>query len=89
MLLLFRQTIWLPQISSIVQGELHLSHDVYCVDIPSACAGFVVGLINSFMILDHMEDKKVVSVPAKYLTKKQKKMKLNLKHPLLVEILPI
>lgn len=51
---------WLPQISSILHGELRLSHDVFCMDIPSACAGFIVGLIESFMLLDHMKDKKVI-----------------------------
>ena len=51
---------WLPQISSILHGELRLSHDVFCMDIPSACAGFIVGLIESFMLLDHMKDKKII-----------------------------
>lgn len=51
---------WLPQISSILHGELKLSHDVFCMDIPSACAGFVVGLIQSFMLLEHMKDKKII-----------------------------
>ncbi len=61
---------WLPQISSIVQGELHLGHEVYCVDIPSACAGFVVGLINSFMILEHMKDKKIILCTGEIFNKK-------------------
>lgn len=51
---------FLPQISSIIHGELELSTDVYCVDIPQACTGYVVGLIQSFMLLEHMKDKKVV-----------------------------
>lgn len=72
---------WLPQISSIVQGELHLSHDVYCVDIPSACAGFVVGLINSFMILDHMEDKKVVLCTGEIFNKKTEENEVKFEAP--------
>lgn len=49
----------LPQISSILHGELGLSRDVFCVDIPCACAGYITGLIESFMLLDQMKDKKV------------------------------
>lgn len=49
-----------PTVSSILHGELQLSNDVLCVDIPQACAGYVVGLMQSFMILEHMKDKKVL-----------------------------
>lgn len=51
---------FLPQISNILQGELGLGNDVYCVDIMQACAGYVVGLMQSFMLLEHMSDKKVL-----------------------------
>lgn len=47
-----------PTVSAIVQGELGLTDDVLCVDIPQACAGYVVGLMQSFMLLEHMEGKK-------------------------------
>ena len=63
---------YLPQISSIVQGELGLSSDVFCVDIPQACAGFVVGLIESFMLLEHMEDKKVILCTGEIFNRKSK-----------------
>lgn len=51
---------YLPRISTILHGELDLKRDVMCIDVPQACAGFVVGLMESFMLLDHMKDKKVV-----------------------------
>ena len=51
---------FLPQISSIIHGELGLSRDVFCIDISQACAGYVMGLIQSFMLLEHMCDKKVI-----------------------------
>lgn len=51
---------YLPQISSILHGEFGLSKDVICIDIPQACAGFVVGLMQSFMLLEHLDRKKVV-----------------------------
>ncbi len=63
---------YLPQISQIVQGELGMSHDVYCVDIPQACSGFVVGLIQSFMLLEHMQGKKVVLCTGEIFNRKSK-----------------
>lgn len=52
---------FLPQISSIIHGELELDRDVYCVDIPQACAGYITGLIESFQLLERLPvDKKVV-----------------------------
>lgn len=51
----------LPHISTIIHGELGLQKDVFCMDIPQACAGYAMGLIESFMLLDHLGgDKKVV-----------------------------
>ena len=50
----------LPQISSIIHGELNLANDVFCIDIPQACAGYVIALIESFMLLEHLGDKKVI-----------------------------
>lgn len=50
----------LPTISAIIHGELGLDSDVLCMDIPQACAGYVTGLMQSFMILEHISDKKVL-----------------------------
>ncbi len=50
----------LPTISSILHGELGLSKEVFCIDIPQACCGYIMGLMESFMLLDHLGDKKVV-----------------------------
>lgn len=49
-----------PTVSAIIHGELKLDQDVVCVDVPQACAGYVVGLMQSFMLLEHMERKKVL-----------------------------
>ena len=51
---------YLPQVSEIMQGDFELSEEVICVDIPQGCTGFVVGLIESFSLLNHLEDKKVL-----------------------------
>lgn len=54
------QDYLLPQVSAIIHGELNLSNDVFCIDSPQACGGYVVGLIEAFMLLEHMGDKKVI-----------------------------
>lgn len=53
---------FLPHISNIVQGKFGLSHDVVCLDIAQGCAGYIVGLMESFMLLEHMEEKKIVLI---------------------------
>ena len=42
----------LPPTSSVIQGRLKLKQDMFCMDINQACAGFVVGLIEAFMLLE-------------------------------------
>ncbi len=49
-----------PSISSIIHDYLDLSKDVICADIPQACTGYVVGLIEAFSLLEYLEDKKVL-----------------------------
>lgn len=51
---------FVPQVSNIIHGELELPKDVMCVDISSACAGYIVGLVQAFMMLEHLKDKKVL-----------------------------
>lgn len=52
---------FVPHISNIVQGECSLAHDVVCIDIPQGCCGYIVGLMEAFLLLEHM-DKKVILV---------------------------
>lgn len=54
------QDYLLPQVSNIIHGEFGFPDDVICIDIAQACAGYVIGLIESFMLLEHMKDKKVL-----------------------------
>ncbi len=53
---------FLPHISNIVQGKCGLSNDVICLDIAQGCCGYIVGLFQSFMLLDHLRDKKVLLI---------------------------
>lgn len=68
---------FLPHISNTVQGELGLSHDVFCLDIAQGCCGFLVGLQQAFMLLDSMPDKKVVVCNVDVLSKKVSKADRN------------
>ena len=53
---------FVPQNSNIIQGALQLDSDVICMDIPQGCCGFVLGLSQAFMLLEHLNGKKVVLV---------------------------
>lgn len=51
---------FLPQTSNIIHGKCDLPQDVLCIDMPQGCCGFLLGLMESFMLLEHMGDKKIV-----------------------------
>lgn len=61
---------FVPHISTIVQGKLGLSSDVICMDLAQGCCGFLLGLFQAFMLLEHMPDKKVALVNADVLSHK-------------------
>src|ERR1700683_4246214 len=54
----------MPPTSSIIQGRLNLKQDMFCLDINQGCAGFVVGLIEAFLLLAQAAVGKVVLVNA-------------------------
>jgi 3-oxoacyl-[acyl-carrier-protein] synthase-3 len=60
----------LPPTSSIIQGRLNLKHDILCMDINQGCAGFIIGLIQAFLLLEQNEIKKVALVNADVLSRK-------------------
>lgn len=68
---------FVPHISNIVHGELEMPDDVLCMDIPQGCCGFVLGLMQSFMLLEHLGDKKVVLINADVLSHKVSKRDRN------------
>ena len=61
---------FLPHISNTIQGELDFSEDVICLDIAQGCCGFLVGLMQSFLLLDKLGNKKVLLFNADVLSKK-------------------
>jgi 3-oxoacyl-[acyl-carrier-protein] synthase-3 len=67
---------FVPQISNIVQAKCGLDHDMICMDIPQGCCGFILGLMQSFLLLEHM-DKKVVLINGDVLSHKISKRDRN------------
>lgn len=61
---------FMPPTSNIIQGHFGLKHDMICLDINQGCAGFEVGLIQAFMLLDQPAIKKVVLLNADVLSPK-------------------
>jgi 3-oxoacyl-[acyl-carrier-protein] synthase III len=61
---------YMPPTSNVLQGYFGLKHDCLCLDINQGCAGFEVGLIESFMLLDQPSINKVVLMNADVLSPK-------------------
>ena len=60
---------FMPPTSSVIQGKLGLSQDMWCLDLNQGCAGFAVGLIQAFMMLQQESIQRVVLVNADTLTR--------------------
>ncbi len=61
---------FMPPTSSVIQGRLNLKKDLFCLDINQGCAGFVIGLIEAFSLLEQESICKVVMVNADVLSRK-------------------
>lgn len=61
---------FIPSTSSIIAGNLKLNENVICLDINQGCAGFEVGLMQAFMLLDTGSIDKVILLNADVLSKK-------------------
>ena len=60
----------MPPTSSVIHGKLGLKQDMLCLDINQGCAGFLVGLVEAFLLLDQEAIRKVVIVNADILSRK-------------------
>ena len=67
---------FVPHISNIVHDKCGLDTDVLCFDIAQGCCGFLVGLMQSFMLLEHT-DKKIVLINGDVLSHKVSKQDRN------------
>lgn len=61
---------FMPPTSSVIQGRLGLKQDLFCMDINQGCAGFLVGVIQGFLLLDQPSVRKVVLINADVLSRK-------------------
>ncbi len=68
---------FIPHISNIIHGECGLAPDVICMDIPQGCVGFVLGAIQSFMLLDLVGDKKVILLNGDVLCRKDREEQIS------------
>ena len=60
----------MPPTSSVIQGELGLKQDMLCLDINQGCAGFIVGLIQAFSLLNQESINRVALVNVDVLSRK-------------------
>jgi 3-oxoacyl-[acyl-carrier-protein] synthase-3 len=67
----------MPPTSNLIQAQLDLDDDVYCLDINQGCAGYMVGLYQSFMILEQDAIEMVVLINADVLSPKVSKRDRN------------
>ena len=63
---------FIPHISNIIHGVFDLDNKVICLDIAQACTGYILGLFEAFMLLEHIGSKKVVLCTADILHRKEK-----------------
>lgn len=61
---------YIPPTSNIIHGHFGLKQDCLCLDINQGCAGFELGLIQAFMLLDQPSINKVVLMNADVLSPK-------------------
>ena len=68
---------FMPPTSNIIQGHLGLKEDMICLDINQGCAGYVIGLFQSYMLLEQEQINKVVLLNADVLSRKVSKRDRN------------
>ena len=61
---------FLPATSFIIHGETGLKKDIFCLDINQGCAGYLVGLFQSFSLLDQPNINKVALINVDVLSRK-------------------
>jgi len=67
----------MPPSSNIIQGHFGIKQDCVCMDISQGCAGFEIGLIQSFMLLDQPAINKVVLLNAEVLSSRTSRRDRN------------
>lgn len=60
----------MPGTSKVVHGRLGLHQDIFCLDVNQGCAGFIIGAMLGFMLLDQPTIEKVLLVNVDVLSRK-------------------
>jgi 3-oxoacyl-[acyl-carrier-protein] synthase III len=68
---------FVPPTSLVIHGKLGLNKDIFCIDINQGCAGYIIGLYQSFMLLEQSNIKKVVLINADIASRKVNKKDRN------------
>ncbi len=68
---------YMPPTSNLIQGYFKMKHDMICLDINQGCAGFEIGLIQAFMLLEQDTINRVVLLNADVLSPKVSKHDRN------------
>lgn len=68
---------FMPATSNVIQGRLGLKDDIFCMDINQGCCGFIIGLMQAFMLLEQETIHKVVVLNADVLSRKVSKRDRN------------
>jgi 3-oxoacyl-[acyl-carrier-protein] synthase-3 len=61
---------FIPPTSNIIQGRLGLKRDMICLDVNQGCAGFEIGLLQAFSLLEQESIRKVALLNADVLSRK-------------------
>ena len=67
----------MPATSNVIQGRLGLKQDMLCMDINQGCAGFIVGLMQAFLMLEQTSISKVVLINADVMSRKTSRKDRN------------
>ena len=68
----------IPPTTNIIQGRLGLKQNMLCLDISQGCAGFVIGLMQAFMLLEQENVRKVVLINGDVLSRKTSSQDRNI-----------
>ena len=68
---------FMPHVCNIIHGRFDLPDETLCMDIPQGCCAFELGLMQAFLLLERMENKKVVLFNADVLSHKASKHDRN------------
>ena len=61
---------FMPATSNVIHGRLELGTDTLCLDINQGCCGYIIGLMQAFMLLEQEAIRKVVLLNADVLSRK-------------------